>query len=107
MGKTIRFTYDNRDYVLEYTKRTIKRMEEDGFDYGEVEKKPMTMIPLLVKGAFLAHQRWIKDDEVDEILAVIKNKEAFYTTLSEMYAEQMKFLVDTEDEGKNVEWTVV
>lgn len=107
MGKTIKFTYDNRDYVLEYTKRTIKRMEEDGFNYQEIETKPATMLPKLVKGAFLAHQRWITDDAVEDILTVLKDKNGLYEALSDMYAEQMRYLVeDPEDEEKNVEWTV-
>lgn len=105
MGKTIRFTYDEREYVLEYTKRSIKQMEKEGFNYQEIDTKPLTMIPLLVKGAMLAHQRWVTDDEVDEVISVIKDKSGFYAQLSEMYAEQLSYLA--EEGEKNVEWTVV
>ena len=105
MGDTIKFTYDNRDYLLKYTKRSIKRMEAEGFNYQEIDTKPMTMIPLLVKGAFIPHQPWITDDEIDNIISEIKDKSGFYAKLSEMYSEQLKYLA--EDEGKNLEWTVV
>ena len=31
MAKTINFTYEGKDYTLEFTRRTIRQMEDEGF----------------------------------------------------------------------------
>ena len=35
--KTITFTVDGVDYTLEYTPRSLRRMESEGFDFTKIE----------------------------------------------------------------------
>jgi len=46
---------DGEEYVLEYSRETVKRMEAQGFDVGNVDTMPMTTIEALVVGAFEMH----------------------------------------------------
>ena len=113
MSTTITVTYDNKDYLLEYTRNIAKQMEQQGFVFGQVSEKPATMVPLLVYGAFMKHNKGIKRALVDEIYEHIIDKigddgEGFVQTLMEMYAEAVKTLTDSEssDKGNAAVWTV-
>ena len=106
MAKQLRFTYEDKEYVLEFTRRTVTEMERKGFNASEVEAKPMSTLPALFAGAFLAHHRYVKQDVIDGIFAKMKNKEELIGKLAEMYNEPILALVEepAEDEG-NVDWT--
>jgi hypothetical protein len=106
MAKQIRFPYDGKNYILEYTRKTVTELERKGFTATEVEAKPMTMLPALFAGAFLAHHRHVKQDVVDAIFAKMPDKEALIGKLVEMYSEPIEALLDepAENEG-NIEWT--
>lgn len=107
MAKTIKFTYDGMDYVLEFTRATVQQMENEGFLIDDVDKKPMTMIPELFAGAFRANHRFTKKDTINEIYAAMPNKEKLLQTLGEMYYEPMQSLIDEpKDSSKNVKWEV-
>ena len=67
MATQITVTYKKNDYVLEYSRATAKQIEDQGFVLDHLSEKPATMIPLLVYGAFLKHNRGIKRALVDEI----------------------------------------
>lgn len=41
MAKTLGFTYKGVDYTLEFTRKTVSRMEQDGFSIGDIGEKPM------------------------------------------------------------------
>ena len=47
MAKQIIFTYEGKDYTLEYTRRTIKQMEDEGFVARNIDDRPMTLLPAL------------------------------------------------------------
>lgn len=114
MSTTIKVTYQNKEYQLEYTRRAVKHMEDNGFVVEEVGNKPVTMIPLLVYGAFMKHHQSIKRSLVDEIYENIVGKigkdgeEGFIQTLLEMYAETIQTLTDDSvaDEGNVATWKV-
>ena len=50
-------------------------MEKKGFIAADVEKKPMTLLPALFAGAFLAHHRFVKRDVIDNIYARLSHKD--------------------------------
>ncbi len=115
MATKITVTYKDKDYVLEYTRTTAKQIEDTGFILDQLSEKPATMIPLLVYGSFLNHNRGIKRSLVDEIYENLIGKtgkdgeEGFIAVLAEMYAETVSTLVgdDSEiDEGNAATWTV-
>ncbi len=101
MAKQITFTYKDKEYTLEFTRASIQKLESRGFDITEVKKKPMTYLPLIFAGAFLAHHPYEKKEVVEEILANITDKETLFEKLGEMYNEPIRVLTE---EGGNVEW---
>ena len=102
MNKQIKFTYNGRDYTLEFTRATIKAMERKGFRYQQLEATPMTMLPELFAGAFLEHHPTVRRDKIDAIYAGMTDKKKLLGALVDMYAEPISAL--TDDSG-NVEWT--
>ena len=106
MNKQLKFTYQDKDYCLEYTRRSVEQMEKSGFIASEIEEKPMTVLPALFRGAFLANHRFVKTDIIDEIYSKMTNKADLIGKLSEMYNEPIKALVDDPEESEgNVDWT--
>jgi hypothetical protein len=106
MAKTITFTYKDCEYTLEYTRKSIETMERQGFVVSDIEAKPMTILPALFAGAFLARHRFVKKEVIDEIFSKITNKSEFIQKLAEMYSEPISALIDEPDEKDegNVEW---
>ena len=106
MAKQIIFTYEDKEYTLEYTRRTLKQMEDEGFVAREIDSKPMTLLPALFAGAFKAHHRFVKQEVIDRIYAAMPNKEDLIGKLAEMYNEPIETLMAEPDEKavKNVEW---
>lgn len=106
MAKQLVFTYNDKQYTLEFTRKTIAEMEKNGFVANEVEAKPMTTLPALFRGAFLAHHKFEKKDVIDKIFSKMTNKEDLIGKLAEMYSEPILSLIEdpVESEG-NVNWT--
>lgn len=113
MSTKITITYQNTDYVLEFSRNSVKQMEQQGFVLDKISEQPMTMVPLLVYGAFTKNNKGIKRSLVDEIYEHITDKigdgeNGFIHALLEMYAETVNTLTDTEpvDEGNRAVWKV-
>lgn len=106
MAKQLKFMYGEKDYTLEFTRKTVTEMEKKGFVASEVENKPMTTLPALFEGAFLAHHRFEKKEVINEIFAKMTNKEELIGKLAEMYNEPIVALIE-EPEGSegNLDWT--
>ena len=106
MSKQLNFTYEGRDYTLEYTRKTVEMMESRGFVAEDVKTKPMTTLPALFAGAFLANHRFVKPEVIDAIYAKMPNKGELIATLAEMYNEPIKTLLDEPEESEgNLTWT--
>ena len=107
MAKQITFTYEDKEYTLEFTRRTHRQMEDEGFTPRDIDAKPMTLLPALFAGAFKAHHRFVKQEVIDRIYAAMPNKESLIGKLAEMYNEPIESLMADPDEkaAKNVEWT--
>lgn len=105
MSKTIEFTYDDKDYVLEFTRRTVEQMERQGFVASDVRDKPMLTLPALWAGAFLAHHRGLKPSVIKEIYDLCENKQELIGKLSEMYNEPIMALIEEPEKSEgNVIW---
>lgn len=94
-------------YTLEFTRKTIELMEKNGFVAADMERKPMTLLPALFAGAFLAHHRFVKRDVIDAIYAKLNHKDELIVALVDMYNEPLMALLDEpeqeNDEG-NLSW---
>ena len=68
---------------------------------------PMTTLPALFAGAFLANHRFVKADLINEIYDHMTNKTELIGKLAEMYNEPIMAMVDDPDENAegNVSWT--
>ena len=109
----ITITYNDNDYTLEYSRNSVKQMEAQGFVLDKIAEQPMTMIPMLVYGAFAKNHKGIKRSLVDEIYEQVTDKigdgdNGFIHALLEMYAETVNTLTSNEsaDEGNRAVWTV-
>lgn len=105
-AKTIRFEYEGKPYTLEFNRKTVKQMENAGFDPTELAHKPMTMLPQLFAGAFLKNHKYTKQDVIDKIFDHIADKEQLIGKLAEMYNEPLEALLNADNgEEGNVTWT--
>lgn len=106
MAKQLIFTYEDKEYTLEYTRRTVAEMEKKGFIASDITDKPMTTLPALFAGAFLAHHRFVKEDVINTIYNKLAKKEELIGALAEMYNEPIMALVEEPEEDKgNLNWT--
>lgn len=106
MATKITFPYKGKDYCLEYTKRTVKQMEDRGFVIGRYLEAPMTILPELFAGAFLANHKFTPREAIDEIYDLMKDKKTLIGTLTTMYNEPIEALMeDGEEEGNGIAWT--
>lgn len=106
MAKVLKFDYEDKSYTLEYTRKTVAEMERNGFVANDINDKPMTILPALFEGAFLAHHRFVKKDKIQDIFSHMTNKEDLIGKLAEMYNEPIVSLVEEPEENEgNVSWT--
>lgn len=107
MSKTLEFSYEGRDYVLEFTRRSVEMMERQGFRSEDLRDKPMTALPALFAGAFIANHRFAKPDTITEIYSHLTNKQELLSKLIEMYNEPIAALMDEPEDGDagKVQWT--
>jgi len=106
MSKQLRFNYEGREYTLEYTRKTVEMMERQGFIAEEVKIKPMSTLPALFAGAFLANHRFTKPDVIDAIYAKMSNKGELISKLVDMYNEPIMTLMEEPEESEgNLSWT--
>ena len=100
--------YSGKDYTLEFNRQSVRMMESQGFAADELTKKPVTMIPLLVQGAFMKNHKGLKRATVDDIYDGVADKSAFIAALVELYSETVSTLLsDAEDDKEgNVSWAV-
>ena len=106
MAKQLIFTFEDKEYTLEFNRRTVAEMEKKGFIASEITDKPMSTLPALFAGAFLAHHRFVKQDVIDKIYSKLTKKEDLIGKLAEMYNEPIMALVEEPEGDKgNVNWT--
>lgn len=106
MAKQISFEYDGKQYTLEFTRKSIEIMERQGFNINDIADKPMTTLPALFAGAFIARHRFVKREIIDEIYSKLTNKQELLQKLAEMYNEPLEALMEDPDdnEGNAVNW---
>lgn len=106
-SKKITIEHNEKKYVLEYTKDTVRLIERRGFVIDDVTNAPMTNIPLLVAGAFLANHKYLSQAVIDDIYDSIPEQSDFISKLIEMYNEpimEMMGINEGADKGKKSKW---
>lgn len=105
MEKTLNFTVDGKDYKLAFTRNTVVATENMGFVIADVYKKPIGMIQILWRGAFLANHNTLTIAEVDDLFDKI-DKEGLMDALLELYRAPVESLFDEDNEKNAVKWTI-
>lgn len=90
---------NGKEYTLEFSRRTVVKTEQAGFEINSLESKSMTMIPMLFWGAFLMHHPYMTKEQTDTILfdglGGLNTEEMTY--LGKLYAEPFQTLVSNEE----------
>lgn len=110
MSKQIKISYKDKEYVLEYNRDSVSKMESLGFDINDLSGKIATNYPIIFRGAFLKNHKFAKQSEIDEIYSNIKNKKELMQALIEMITDCYLSLLednDNNDDEKNATWEIV
>lgn len=101
-------TETEKTYTLRFTRNTVRKMEQNGFDVSDLEKHPMSRVPEMFHGAFLADQPFMKREQTDKILFEDLGgvSDAMLERLGQLYAEPFNTLIVGADEPKNRKMTV-
>lgn len=94
-------TETGKIYTLEFSRKSIERMERQGFIAGDVVDKPLTTVPMLFYGAFYMHQPYITKDQTDKILYDLGEIPGLLGRLCALYNEPVKTLFGIDDDGEN------
>ena len=106
MASHISFVYKDKKYVLEYTRNSIKEMERRGFVVEEVLAKPMSMLPDMFAGAFIANHPFVRRKLIDEIFEQFDNKGELLDALAAMYSIVIEEFVNELEKktGNGLQW---
>lgn len=92
---------EGKEYTLEFSRKSVSKTEQAGFDVTKLETQSMTMIPTLFWGAFLMHHPYMTKDQSDKILfdglGGLNTEEMEY--LGKLYAEPFQTLISDEGNG--------
>ena len=108
MSKTkITFEYEGKNYTLEYTADSLKKMERGGFDFSKMGERLLTCTEDLFYGAFLANHPDTTQETATAIynaMASESDNESLANALDAMVAEAIESI--TNKQG-NLRWKVV
>ena len=105
MAKTLTIKYNDSEYTLEFTRKSIEILEKRGFKITDIQDKPVSTLPMLFAGAFIAHHKFAKPEVIEEIFSKLKNKEELLGKLAEMYSEPILAMMDEPEESEgNLDW---
>ena len=106
MATKITFTYDGEKYCMEYTKRSVKTMEDRGFSPRKILDAPMSYLPELFAGAFIANHKLLSKAKIEAMYEKFENKQELVNTLLLMYNEPIEALTSDDDvsEGNGISW---
>lgn len=111
MNTKIKFTSNDKEYILEYSRESVQALERMGFEFEKMSTQPMTMLPLAFKGLFIKNHKMVKQKEIDDIFNNFKDKSKLIDTIITMLAETYNTLQDNVDEEGNdkgnIDWEIV
>jgi len=101
---TINITYEGTEYTLTYTRETVQKLEAKGVYAADIEKKPMTILPALFEGAFLANHPNVSKKTILTIFDMCGNKEELIEAIAEMYNQPFQELVSGTNGESKATW---
>lgn len=108
MAKCLTINHNSNTYRLQFNRKTVVAMEQNGFRADELLTQPASMIPRLFYGAFQMNHKNIRRELVDEIYLSLPNKEGLLEALVELYNEPIAALIEDSADGeeKNATWVL-
>lgn len=102
---SIKLTMGDIEYTLQYNRYSIVKMEEKGFDVKNIDKKPLSTITKLIRGAFYMHHPKLTDEEIDEIADKIDDTQKLVEELVKMYGDALSSMtLGNKNSSKNFKW---
>lgn len=93
---------NNNTYTLTFTAETVKMLDTAGFYINGVYEHPMTYIPMLFEGAFLAKEaNKVTSEDAMAIYQAQRDKTKLLQKLIELYNDPINEVIVKEG---NVEW---
>ena len=103
----IEFEYKGKNYTLQYTADSLKKMEEQGVDFAALGKKILTAGETLFIGSFIANHpetpRSFAKEIYSEIKGTAEGGEALDDVLFEMFNEA---IAEITQRSGNLGWKV-
>lgn len=102
--KEIKFLYSGKEYTLAYTRESVEKAEEKGFNIQEMQNRPISTMRKIFVYSFLAHHGAVSEKTINEIYGLLENKEQIVQKLVEMYAETVESLMADNKQKNAVKW---
>ena len=101
----IEFDFEDEHYILEFSRRTVSMLEQNGFVLNQAANKPATLLPQLFAGAFAMHHPRMKEEKINAIYKALTDKDELFTALVECYNAPLDaMLEEPTEESKKVKW---
>ena len=114
--KTIKFTYDDTEYTLGFTRETAKELFEKGFTMEGLRTNPLKYVPSLFEASFWLNHRATPKSTINKIFELIDKRAGEKTgddeadlenllisKLAEMLNETVETLTENPKKG-NITW---
>lgn len=105
MAKTIKLTFEDKEYTLEFTRKTLEKMEADGIYIAELQNKVVTTTVNLFRYSFFANHKRMKNEEIERVYNKISKKQELIAKLTEMVMDTLNSLYEEPEEKNAITWT--
>lgn len=104
----ITFEYDGDEYTLEYTADSLKKMQDRGFNFNDMNSRLLTAPEELFDGAFIANHKNVSRKKREEIFRELVGENEDGEDLFEVLAEMVNEAIDEimNPHKGNVKWVV-
>lgn len=108
MSKTkIEFTRDGKDYTLEFTADSLKKMEKRGFSFGKIEDRILGAMDDLFCGLFIENHDDVPHKERIEIFRELEESTDGGLDIEDAMTEMLNEALDELKQHKgNIAWRV-
>lgn len=105
----LKFTYNNKNYELKYTRSTAKDAEKAGVKLKSTvfEDLPLNVITALVTYSFKTNHPEMTEDECMDIYENIEGKDEFVANLVKDFSSTYETLMSEPDPKNAIKWESV
>lgn len=103
--KKVELNIDDKNYLLEMNRNSIKWLESRGFSIVDFEKKPITYFDLIWSSLFITNHKDLSEDETLELLEKYEKENSVAEVIRfavEEYTSFMNALAVTDSKKNNL-----